>query len=171
MYKKCCAAVAAALILCSVQVPADAESIPEAVEVEAVSGASVKDYYGDFGLEGDELMEAVNTPSGSYVISTVNEDGTPLAAYFIYSMVKDGEDYYLLLGLADNQTRVNLERTGEAMALYSANPEKDAPAQYAVSGARMQLELITDEELASKFNNTGYDTTMVCKVTNVRSLG
>ncbi len=140
-------------------------------EVEAVTHASVTDYYGDFGLSGDALMEAVNTPAGSYVIATVNEDGTPQLGFFVYSMMKEGDTYYLALGLAENQTRENLERTGEAMAIYAANPGKDADAQYAVSGARMSLKLVTDEKLAEKLNTAGYDTTMFCEVEWAKPLG
>ena len=140
-------------------------------EVEAVTHASVTDYYGDFGLSGDALMEAINTPAGSYVIATVNEDGTPQLGFFVYSMMKEGDTYYLALGLAENQTRENLERTGEAMAIYAANPGKYADAQYAVSGARMSLKLVTDEKLAEKLNTAGYDTTMFCEVEWAKPLG
>ena len=171
MFNRNAAVVLAACLFAAVPVSAASESIPEAVEVEAVSSASKSDYYGDYGIEGDELMEAVNSFSGSYVISTVNEDGTPLAAYFVYSMAKDGDEYYLVLGLAENQTRENLARTGEAMALYAANPEPDAQAQFAVSGARMRLELVTDEELVEKLNTSDDDTVMLCRVAEVRSLG
>ena len=116
-------------------------------------------------------MEAINGPSGSYVISTVNEDGTPQVGFFVYSMLKEGDTYYLMLGLAENQTRENLERDKTAMALYAANPEADAEAQYAVSGARMSLELVTDEKLVQKLNASGYDTTMFCEVKWIRPLG
>ena len=139
--------------------------------MEAVSSASVTDYYGDYALSDDALMDAINGPSGSYVISTVNEDGTPQVGFFVYSMLKDGDTYYLMLGLAENQTRVNLERDKVAMALYAANPEEDAEAQYAVSGARMGLELVTDEKLVEKLNTSGYDTTMLCEVKWVKPLG
>ena len=139
--------------------------------VEAVSRASLTDFYGDYAISGDELMDAVNGPSGSYVISTVNEDGTPLAGFFVYSMLKEEDTYYLMLGLAENQTRENLERDKVAMALYAANPDKDAEAQYAVSGARMYLELVTDEELVKKLNTSGYDTAMLCEVKWIRPLG
>ena len=171
MLKKLMLSVIALCVLGAGAVSASETEIPEGTEVDSVSGASVTDYYGDFGMTGDELMEAVNAPSGSYVIATVNEDGTPLAGFFVYSMLKDGEDYYLQLGLAENQTRANLERTGEAMVLYAANPDQDAPAQYAVAGARMSLELVTDESLIEKLNTSGYDTAMFCKVTGFRSLG
>ena len=148
----------------------EAQALDESV-VEAVSSASVVDYYGEYGLSGDELMEAVNTPSGSYVVATVNEDGTAQAGFFVYSMLKEGDTYYLMLGLAENQTRENLERTGEGVALYAANPDKDAQAQYAVSGARMGLELVTDEALVQKLNTSGYDTAMLCEVKWVKTLG
>ena len=147
------------------------EKVEATEEVEAVTHASVTDYYGDFGLSGDALMEAINTPAGSYVIATVNEDGTPQLGFFVYSMMKEGDTYYLALGLAENQTRENLERTGEAMAIYAANPGKDADAQYAVSGARMSLKLVTDEKLAEKLNTAGYDTTMFCEVEWAKPLG
>jgi hypothetical protein len=66
---------------------------------------------------------------------------------------------------------VNLERDKVAMALYAANPEEDAEAQYAVSGARMGLELVTDEKLVEKLNTSGYDTAMLCEVKWVKPLG
>ena len=171
MLKKVLFSVIAFCMLGAGTVSASEQEIPDGTKVDSVSGASVTDYYVDYGISGDELMEAVNAPSGSYVIATVNEDGSPLLGYFIYSMIKEEDDYYLLLGLAENQTRENLIRTGEAMALYAANPESEAPAQYAVSGARMGLELVTDEGLIEKLNTAGYDTTMFCKVKWVRSLG
>ena len=169
--KRLLALAAVLTLIGTAPVLASMEEIPEGTQIEGVSGASVMDFYGDFGISGDELMDAINSFTGSYVVSTVNEDGTPQVGFYIYSMVKDGEDYYLALGLAENQTRVNIERTGEAMALYAANPAPDAENQYAVAGARMNLELVTDEELASKLNTTGYDSTMFLKVTGCRSLG
>ena len=140
MFGKWMVATVAACLLCGgMAYASETETeITADAGIEAVSSASVTDYYGDYGLAGDELMEAINSPSGSYVISTVNEDGTPQVGFFVYSMLKDGDTYYLQLGLAENQTRVNLERTGQAMALYAANPEEDANAQYAVAGARME---------------------------------
>ena len=173
MFRKWMVSAIAACVLCSGMAYAS-ETETEASSdsgVEAVSSASVMDYYGDYGISGDELMEAINTPSGSYVISTVNEDGTPLAGFFVYSMLKEEDTYYLMLGLAENQTRENLERDKVAMALYAANPEEDAEAKYAVSGARMYLELVTDEKLVEKLNTSGYDTAMICEVKWIKPLG
>ena len=173
MFRKWLVSAMAACLLCSgMAYASETETeIPADAGVEAVSSASVTDYYGDYALSDDALMDAINRPSGSYVISTVNEDGTPQVGFFVYSMLKDGDTYYLMLGLAENQTRVNLERDKVAMALYAANPEEDAEAQYAVSGARMGLELVTDEKLVEKLNTSGYDTTMLCEVKWVKPLG
>ena len=173
MFGKWMVATVAACLLCGgMAYASETETeITADAGIEAVSSASVTDYYGDYGLAGDELMEAINSPSGSYVISTVNEDGTPQAGFFVYSMLKEEDTYYLMLGLAENQTRENLERDHVAMAVYAANPEADAEAQYAVSGARMYLELVTDEKLVAKLNTAGYDTSMFCEVKWVKPLG
>ena len=79
---------------------------------DAVTSASVADFYGDYGLSGDALMDAINSFSGFYLISTTNPDGTPNSAYFIYAMVKHEDRYYLQLGLAENQSKANLQANG-----------------------------------------------------------
>ena len=147
------------------------ESVAADATADAVSSASQNDFYTDFALFGDELMNAVNEYSGFYVVATANEDGTPQLGYFVYSMLKDGDAYYVMLGLEENQTRVNLERTGRAEAIYAARPADDEQPQYAVSGARMELELVTDEELTQKLNTEGYDTSMFLRVTEAKPLG
>ena len=166
MKKRILTLTAAAVLILSMQTFAAAENDPD-----VVSQASVKDFYSDYAISGDELMEAVNSFSGFYAVSTVNEDGTPQLGYFVFSMQKDGDEYYLLLGLEENQTREYLLRTGTATAMYAVRPEDDAQPQYAVSGARLNLELVTDEKLVEKLNTKGYDSTLFCRVTSVRSLG
>ena len=47
------------------------------------------DFYGDFGLTGDDLMNAINSFSGSYAVSTVNEDGTPHIGFYIYQTLSE----------------------------------------------------------------------------------
>ena len=49
---------------------------------DAVTSASVMDFYGA-ALEGDDLMNAINSYSGFYTVTTVNADGTPLTGFFI----------------------------------------------------------------------------------------
>ena len=48
--------------------------------VDTVTTASVMDYYGT-ALEGDDLMNAINSYKGFYTVTTINPDGTPLTGF------------------------------------------------------------------------------------------
>ncbi|MBR3503458.1 MAG: hypothetical protein IKO07_04325 [Clostridia bacterium] len=156
-----------ALLLCVLLLPAEAES----VEVDAMTSASITDFYGSGMLNGDDLMDAINSHSGFYAIASVNPDGTPNLAFFIYGCVKEGDAYYLQLGLAANQTTANVESGSELTAMYAALPAEGAI--YPTSGARMQLRLVEDEALLAKLLEgapQGY-TPMYYEITAVRPLG
>ena len=43
----------------------------------------------DYGMDGDALMDAINSYTGFYAIASVNPDGTPNIAFFVYAMVKE----------------------------------------------------------------------------------
>ena len=62
--------VMAALLACA----------PALAEVDAFTSASVTDFYGDNALTGDELMNAINSFSGFYLVCTTNPDGAPTQA-------------------------------------------------------------------------------------------
>ena len=143
-----------------------------ALAEDAVSSASVSDSFAQFALTGDDLMNAINTFSGTYVVTTVNPDGTPNAAYFIFSMVKHGEDYYLQLGLAENQSKANLNAGSKGVAVYAANPTgaEGAPA-YSVSGARIWFEALEDEAIAAELAAGARPGAAFYKITAVRPLG
>jgi len=143
-----------------------------ALAEDVVSSASVSDSFAQFALTGDDLMNAINTFSGTYVVTTVNPDGTPNAAYFIFSMVKHGEDYYLQLGLAENQSKANLNAGSKGVAVYAANPTgaEGAPA-YSVSGARIWFEALDDEALAAELAAGARPGAAFYKITAVRPLG
>lgn len=136
---------------------------------DAVTSASVSDFYADSALTGDELMDAINSFSGFYIVTTTNPDGTANSAFFIYGCVKNEDTYYLQLGLAENQSRQNLIANGEGMAVYAAAPSGDKP--YAVAGARMWLKQVTDEELLSKLNAQGSETALFFEIVQLRPLG
>lgn len=136
---------------------------------DVVTTASLQDYYGA-ALEGDDLMNAINSFSGFYAVTTINPDGTPLTGFFIYSCVKDEEgNYYLSLGLAENQSRSNILANGQIYAMYAQLPSADAT--YPTTGARMTLELVTDEAKAAALNASGYATVLIAKITSIRPLG
>lgn len=143
-----------------------------AMAEDVVSSASVSDSFAQFALTGDDLMNAINTFSGTYVVTTVNPDGTPNAAYFIFSMVKHGEEYYLQLGLAENQSKANLNAGSKGVAVYAANPTgaKGAPA-YSTSGARIWFEALEDEAIAAELAAGARPGAAFYKITAVRPLG
>lgn len=152
------------LLLAALALPALAE--------DAVSSASVADFYGDYALTGDALMDAINSFSGCYLVTTVSPEGVPNTAYFIFSMVKHEDKYYLQLGLAENQSKANLTANGEGIAIYAANPTGEEGAKpYAVSGARMWFKAVEDEALLDALNPSGREGAMFFEVVEVRSLG
>lgn len=137
--------------------------------VDTVTTASVVDYYGT-ALEGDDLMNAINSYKGFYTVTTINPDGTPLTGFFVYSCVKDEEgNYYLGLGLAENQSRANILANGQVYAVYAQLPEEGAG--YPTTGARMTLEFVSDEAKAAALNTSGYVTMLFAKIVAVRPLG
>jgi len=143
-----------------------------AFATDAVSSASVADYYGDSALTGDELMNAINSFSGFYVVSTTNPNGTPCSAYFIFSMVKHEEKYYLQLGLAENQSKANLEANGLGMAVYAATPSTEEGAKpYAVSGARINFQKIENQAILDALQASANEGAMFFEITEIRSLG
>ena len=138
---------------------------------DAVTTASVANYYG--ALTGDELMNAINSYTGFYAVASVNPDGTPNIAYFVYGMQKIGDVYYVQLGINPNQTTANIENGSELMAMYGALPAADAQLMTATNGAKMVLKKVDDEEILAELLKTapeGY-TPMYYEVTETRPLG
>ena len=142
-------------------------------EVDAFTSASVADYYGANALVGDDLMNAVNSQSGCYLVSTTNPDGTPNTAYFIFGIKKVGEAYYLQLGLAENQSKANLMANGNGLAVYAANPTGEEGAKdYAVAGARIWFEAIEDQAVIDELNaGAGRPGAMFFEIVQVKPLG
>ena len=158
-----------ALLLCLMMV------VPFALAegTDAVSSASVADYYAAAGLTGDDLMNAVNSQSGCYLVSTTNPNGTPNTAYFIFAIKKLDDKYYLQLGLAANQSKANLEANGNGLAVYAANPSDEEGAKdYAISGARIRFEAIEDQAVVDALNaDAARPGAMFFEIVEVRPLG
>ena len=154
------------LILCLAALPVMAETA-----TDAITSASVADYYADGMLTGDDLMNAINSYSGFYAIGSVNPDGTPNIGFYIYGCIKIEEKYYLQLGLAPNQTTANIDNGSELFAMYAALPAEGAT--YPTSGARMTLTKVTDEALLEELLKTAPEgfAPMYYEVISVRSLG
>lgn len=143
-------------------------SVTALADVDAFTSASVSDYYAASALTGDELMNAINSYSGAFIVSTVNPDGTPNAAFFCFGMVKKDDTYYVQLGLAPNQSMLNLQTTGEGVAVYAAAPTDQT---FSTAGARMTIRLVTDEALINELKGDSAYAPMYCEVIEVRPLG
>ena len=134
---------------------------------DVFTSASTTNYYGM--IEGDELMNALNSYTGFYLICTTNPDGTANGAFFIYGCVKCEDKYYLQLGLAPNQSTQNLAADGRGTAIYAANP---TDKEYATNGARMTFKVVTDEATLAKLAEAGANTTAImAEILEVRPLG
>ena len=154
------------LVLCLAVLPVMAETA-----ADAVTSASVADYYADGMLSGDDLMNAINSYTGFYAVASVNPDGTPNLGFYIYSCVRLGDAYYLQLGLAPNQTTANVDNGSELVAMYAALPAEGAT--YPTSGARMSLKQVTDEALLAELIKSAPEgfSPMYYEIVAVRSLG
>ena len=139
--------------------------------VDTVTTASVANYYG--ALTGDELMDAINSYTGFYAVASVNPDGTPNIAYFVYGMRKLNDVYYVQLGINPNQTTANIDNGSALIAMYGKLPEADAQLQTATSGAKMLLKKVEDEAILAELLKTapeGY-TPMYYEVVETRPIG
>ena len=158
-------ALVLALVL-SLSMVAMAESKSPAADV--FTSASVANYYGQYGLTGDALMEAVNSQAGFYLICTTNPDGSANAGVFIFAIKKLNDKYYIQLGLAENQSKQNLEQTGEGLAVYGVVPT-DKP--YAVGGARFYFEAIEDQAIVDELMKDARQGAMFFEITEILPLG
>ena len=140
--------------------------------MDTVASASVADYYAAAALIGDDLMNAINAFTGTYLVSSTNPDGTPNTAYFIFSMIKLDDAYYLQLGLAENQSKANLLANGCGLAVYAANPTGEEGAMpYSTAGARIWFKAIEDEAIATKLAEGARPGALFFEVTELRPLG
>ena len=138
--------------------------------VDTFTSASQSNFYGQYALTGDDLMNAVNSQSGTYLISTTNPDGSPNAGYFIFAIKKLDDKYYLQLGLAPNQSLNNLNANGEGLAVYAANPVEGAKP-YAVSGARIRFAAIEDQAVVDALMADARQGALFFEIVDVQPLG
>ena len=160
-----------ALLLCLLMVLPVAALAEDAVDV--FTSASQSNFYTQYGLTGDDLMNAVNdwygeTIKGTYLVCTTNPDGSPNAAVFIFGIKKLGDKYYIQLGLADNQSKANLARTGEGLAVFGFANEGNT---FGTGGARFYFTAIEDQAITDELMKDARATQMFFEITEVRPLG
>ena len=76
------------------------------------------------------------------------------------------------MGLAENQSKLNLAANGQGVAVYAATPSSEEGAKpFAVAGARIYFQAITDEAVAEALAANAHEGALFFEITNVRPLG
>ena len=97
----------------------------------------------------EELGASLAKMEGIFVLAPTNEDGSPDAAIFVPRLL---DETHLIMFLAPNRTRQNLERTGQAWGVYEVTHADATEKQQRYAGARMKLSLVKPEgETAEEF--------------------
>ena len=137
-------------------------------EADAVSSASVIDYYGTI-LTNEELVANISAYNGFFAVATVNPDNTPNIGFFIFSAAEYEGKLYLQFGLAENQTRANMENGSAVTVMYAPVPTE---GPYATVGARLICQRVTDEALVEKLMEImPQKSNLIYEVTLVRPIG
>ncbi len=135
---------------------------------DAVSTASVIDYYGTI-LTPAELAASISAYNGFFAVATVNPDNTPNIGFFIFSAAEYEGKLYLQFGLAENQTRANMEGGSAVTVMYAPVPTE---GPYATVGARMTCERVTDEALVEQLMGImPQQSDLIYEVTQIRPIG
>ncbi len=131
-------------------------------DVDAIASASKKFYYAESSLTGEMLQKIINSHQAAFVLSTTNSDNSPNAGFFIPEMLSDST---IKFGLADNQTRRNIERTEKAiLTVYKSSLDADGKVRH--QGARL---ILRRDERKSKDKKTYKVITM--KIVKILPLG
>ena len=155
----------------------EASTTPVAADVDTFTSASKdKYYYKDSALTDDALWNVMATYQAAPTIATVNPDGTPNLAVFMPGMPMElnGERYFVF-GLADNQTKLNLEANKVGvLSLYQYNPSAEDKMERNV-GARIRFEIVEDSAIIDELNkandNAIREGSIICHVVEVLPLG
>ncbi len=146
--------------------------IPSALSLaegtDAMTSASVVDYYGTV-LTPAQLVESISAYNGFFAVATVNPDNTPNIGFFIFSAAEYEGKLYLQFGLAENQTRANMENGSAVTVMYAPVPTEGA---YATVGARLVCAKVTDEALVEKLMEImPQKSDLIYEVTLIRPIG
>ena len=151
-----------------------AESSEPAVADTFTSASQGKYFYQDSALTDDALWQVMATYQAAPTIATVNPDGSPNLAVFMPGMPMelDGERYFVF-GLADNQTKLNLqENKVGVLSLYQYNPKAEDKMERNI-GARIKFEVVEDEDIINKLSeeNEIREGSIICHAVEILPLG
>ena len=87
---------------------------------------------------------------------------------FIFGIKKLNDKYYIQLGLADNQSKQNLARTGEGLAVFGFANEGNT---FGTGGARFRFVAIEDQAITDELMKDARAGQMYFEITEVLPLG
>ncbi|MCI5774450.1 MAG: hypothetical protein MR210_07815 [Erysipelotrichaceae bacterium] len=150
------------------------ETAAPTASVDTFTSASTNDFYAEAGLTGDDLWTAFDSFQLAPAVATVNPDGSPNVSFVVPGAhtVVDETDYFVF-GLAENQTKLNLEANGEGVIMLTGGFGDENGALAGV-GARVYFTVVTDADEITKVkaaNEKISDESIICKVTDIKSLG
>lgn len=93
-------------------------------------------------MDAAQLKGSMARFEGVGVVATTNPDGTPDAAIFVPTMP---DEQHVMMMLAQNHTRANIERTGVAHLVYDVARPDAAEKAERHAGARLDLSLVRPE--------------------------
>ena len=135
---------------------------------DAVSSASVVDYFGTL-MSASDLAADISAYNGFFAVATVNPNNTPNIGFFIFSATEYEGKLYLQFGLAENQTRANMENGSAVTVMYAPLPTEGS---YATVGARMTCERVEDADLVAKLMEImPQKSDLIYEVTLIRPIG
>ncbi len=115
--------------------------------VDATTGASTM-YYDSLPIK--ELFEIINKSKEAHVLSTVNADGLPNAAYMDPNVVDDNTLLFYIP--ADALTRKNIDARKYAMLSFYIDAENGKTWKDLYRGGRMLLKKIDDAVIIEKLS-------------------
>lgn len=133
--------------------------------VDAVSGASIPKKKGSVSLQGDDLTSFLRFGGAAYLLSTVNEDGSPHVAPINPKLDLDGNIRFVS---GNTRSRRNIDNNGQAMltAYGISCGEEDEGTHF---GARLVLTSVGEKVSKSKIKSLGLRT-MVLEIEEVLPL-
>lgn len=133
-------------------------------------GSASRAFYQDNSLTKDALPLAIQGAQGGRTVATVNENGTPNIAVFAPGV----RERITFVSPGRKTIRKNVLRTKQAVLSYFIYPKDEAEKEKRNRGARVVLELETDENVISQLRGQNPDLpdiTIYMKIAEVLPLG
>lgn len=104
----------------------------------------------DLGATPQSFIDAGYT--GTYLISTVNPDGTANVGYLIFGLKVYEGGYYLVMN-EKKQSGINLARNGEGVLVWAANYDAEGSIEgknWSTLGLKMTINIVAETDPAYK---------------------